>query len=81
MVTSSKEKVTLTRKLNTFDVTNLVVGSIIGADIYIATGLSANLIGPSALIAWIVAGVMAMVIALSFAYSVTLLPRVGGPYA
>ncbi|OPY31111.1 MAG: putative fructoselysine transporter [Methanomassiliicoccales archaeon PtaU1.Bin124] len=71
----------LTRKLNTFDVTNLVVGSIIGADIYIATGLAAGLVGPAALVAWVLAGVMAMVIALSFAYCVTLLPRVGGPYA
>lgn len=76
-----KGKVVLTRKLNTFDVTNMVVGSIIGADIYIATGLSANLVGPAALVAWVLAGVMAMVIALSFSYCVTLLPRVGGPYA
>jgi APA family basic amino acid/polyamine antiporter len=73
--------VRLQRKLNTFDVTNLVVGSIIGADIYVATGISARLIGPSSLIVWVIAGVMAMVIALSFAYCVVLLPRVGGPYA
>jgi amino acid transporter len=75
------KRIVLTRKLNTFDVTNLVVGSIIGADIYIATGLSAGLVGPSALLAWVLAGVMAMVIALSFAYCVTMLPRTGGPYA
>jgi APA family basic amino acid/polyamine antiporter len=74
-------KVRLQRKLNTFDVTNLVVGSIIGADIYVATGITARLIGPSSLIIWVVAGVMAMIIALSFAYCVVLLPRVGGPYA
>jgi amino acid transporter len=80
-VRNGKKKVILTRKLNTFDVTNLVVGSIIGADIYIATGLSAGLVGPSALLAWVIAGVMAMVIALSFAYCVTILPRTGGPYA
>ena len=59
--------------------TNLVVGSIIGADIYIATGITANLVGPSALIIWVLAGIMAMVIALSFAYCVMLMPRVGGP--
>ena len=75
------EKCVLTRKLNTFDVTNLVVGAIIGADIYIVVGLSANLIGPASLLAWLMAGVMAMVIALSFAYCVTLYPKVGGPYA
>lgn len=74
-------KVKLQRKLNTFDVTNLVVGSIIGADIYIATGIAAHLVGPASLLIWVLAGVMAMVIAISFAYCVMLLPRVGGPYA
>src|SRR6266849_11189700 len=68
-------------KLNTFDVTSLVVGSIIGADVYIATAIGARLIGPSSLLAWILAGAMAMVIALSFSYCVMILPKVGGPYA
>src|SRR5947209_11737289 len=36
-------------KLNTFDVTSLVVGSIIGADVYIATAIGARLVGPSSL--------------------------------
>src|SRR5437899_114016 len=68
-------------KLNSFDVTSLVVGSIIGADVYVATAIGAGLIGPASLLAWILAGAMAMVIALSFAYCVMILPRVGGPYA
>ncbi|MDD1773015.1 MAG: APC family permease [Methanomassiliicoccales archaeon] len=74
-------KVDLRRKLNTFDVTNLVVGAIIGADIYVATGLGANLVGPSSLLIWVLAGVIAIVIALAFAHCVMILPRVGGPYA
>src|SRR5437899_10450982 len=68
-------------KLNTFDVTSLVVGSIIGADVYIATAIGARLVGPSSLLAWILAGAMAMVIALSFASFVMILPKVGRPYA
>src|SRR3989442_3800075 len=68
-------------KLNTFDVTSLVVGSIIGADVYIATAIGARLVGPSSLLAWILAGAVAMVIALSFSYCVMILPKVGGPYA
>ncbi len=68
-------------KLGMFDVTNLVVGSIIGADIYVATAISSRLVGPAALIVWIVAGAMALIIAISFAYCVMALPRVGGPYA
>jgi APA family basic amino acid/polyamine antiporter len=74
-------RVKLRRKLNTFDVTNLVIGAIIGADIYVATGIAAGLVGPSSLILWVIAGILAIVIAISFAYSVMLLPRVGGPYA
>src|SRR5712664_3730805 len=69
------------RKLSTFDVTSLVVGSIIGADVYVATAIGARLVGPASLLVWIVAGVMASVIALSFAYCVMFLPKVGGPYA
>jgi hypothetical protein len=42
-------KVTLTRQLNVFDVTNLVVGSIIGADIYVAAALGAKLLGPASM--------------------------------
>src|SRR5438552_8289587 len=68
-------------KMNTFDVTSLVVGSIIGADVYVATAIGARLIGPASLIVWVLAGMMAMVIALSFAHCVLILPKVGGPYA
>lgn len=71
----------LHNNLDTFDVTSLVVGSIIGADIYVATAFGAKLIGPSSLLVWILAGVMAMAIAISFAYCATIQPKVGGPYA
>src|SRR3989441_10226717 len=40
-----------------------------------------GLIGPASLIVWVLAGTMAMVIALSFAHCVLILPKVGGPYA
>ena len=69
------------KKLTTFDLTNLVVGSIIGADIYIATAIGSRLIGPVSLLLWVASGIIALVIALSFSYCVTILPKVGGPYA
>ncbi len=71
----------LTAKLTTFDVTSLVVGSIIGADVYVATAIGARLVGPASLLVWVLAGLMAMSIALCFAYCVMMLPKVGGPYA
>jgi APA family basic amino acid/polyamine antiporter len=72
--------VTLTRQLNAFDVTNLVVGSIIGADIYVAAALGARLLGPASILVWVFAGLIAIVIALSFSHCAAILPRVGGPY-
>ncbi|MBM3926126.1 MAG: amino acid permease [SAR202 cluster bacterium] len=69
------------RALGFFDVTNITVGSIIGADIYIASALTAGLIGPFALFVWVVAGLMAAVLALVFAFSSHYVPGVGGPFA
>jgi len=68
-------------KLTLFDVTNLVVGAIIGADIYVASAFGAGLLGPFSLVVWVVAGFMAIVIALCFAQCSAMLPKVGGPYA
>jgi amino acid transporter len=73
-------KVSLARQLNAFDVTNLVVGSIIGADIYVAAALGARLLGPASILVWVLAGLIAVVIALSFSRCAAILPRVGGPY-
>ena len=69
------------RKLSLFDVTNLVIGAIIGADIYVASSFGAGFLGPFSLVVWVVAGLIAIVIALCFAQCVMLLPKVGGPYA
>jgi APA family basic amino acid/polyamine antiporter len=74
-------EVKLRSQLTLFDVTNLVVGAIIGADIYVASAFGANYLGPFSLVVWAVGGVIAIVIALCFAQCAALLPRVGGPYA
>jgi len=74
-------KVELKSELSLFDVTNLVVGAIIGADIYVASAFGAKYLGPFSLVVWVLAGVIAIVIALCFAQCAALLPRVGGPYA
>ncbi len=81
MLEEPREMVRLRRKLNTFDVTALVVGSIVGADIYIAAAIGAKLVGPSSILIWVVAGIVAIVIALSFSHCAAIMPRVGGPYA
>ena len=67
--------------LSLFDVTSIVVGSVIGADIYIASAITAGLLGPFSLVIWIIAGIFATVIALVFAYCSYYVPKVGGPFA
>ncbi len=71
----------LKRSLGLFDVISLVIGTIVGADIYIAAAFGAGFLGPATVLAWILAGVMAMTIALCFAECSSLVPQVGGPYA
>ena len=71
----------LKRSLGLFDVTSLVIGTIVGADIYIAAAFGAGFLGPASVLAWILAGIMAMTIALCFAECSSLVPQVGGPYA
>ena len=68
-------------KLTFFDVTNLLVGAIVGADIYVVASLGSQYLGPASLVAWIAAGLIAIIIALNFAECATLVPKVGGAYA
>jgi len=63
------------KKLALFDVTNLVIGAIIGADIYVASSFGAGFLGPFSLVAWVVAGLIAIVIALCFAQCAMMLPK------
>jgi len=72
---------TSAQKLNLFDVTNLVVGGAIGADIYIISALGCAYLGPASLLVFVVAGAIAIIIALSFAEAAALVPKVGGAFA
>ncbi len=71
----------LKRDLSLFDLTNIVVGAIVGSDIYIASAITAGLIGPFSIIIWLVAGAFATVLAMIFAYSAYYVPKVGGSFA
>ena len=69
------------KELSLFDLTNIVVGSVVGADIYIASAITAGMVGPFSLVLWVIAGVFATIIALVFAYCSYYVPKVGGPFA
>lgn len=72
---------TLRRALTLTDLTAITVGGIVGADIYVASAITAGLLGPASLLAWLVAGVLATVIALTLAECARYVPHVGGPFA
>lgn len=69
------------RTLTLFDVTNITVGAIVGADIYIASAVTAGMLGPASLLAWALAAVLATTLALMLAECAHQVPEVGGPYA
>jgi amino acid transporter len=50
-------EVDLKSELTLFDVTNLVVGAIIGADVYVASAFGARNLGPFSLVVGVLGGI------------------------
>ena len=71
----------LKRELTFFDMTNIVIGSIVGSDIYIIAAITAGLIGPFSIVVWVAAAIVSTILALVFAYSSYYVPKVGGSFA
>jgi APA family basic amino acid/polyamine antiporter len=73
-------KAELKRALGLFDATAISIGAIIGAGIFVVTGIVAGLAGPSLVVSIVAAGVIASFTALSFAQLSAYMPREGGGY-
>jgi APA family basic amino acid/polyamine antiporter len=69
------------RDLKLLDFTLLVIGAVIGADVYVVAAIGASLLGPAQLAAWLVAGLLAALIGLAFVQCAAIYPQVGGSYA
>lgn len=67
--------------LSLFDLTNIVIGGIVGADIYVASAISAGLVGPFSIFVWLIAGAFAIILALVFAYNSFYTQKPGGPFS
>ena len=81
LVTNSENpKPELKRALGLFDATAISIGAIIGAGIFVVTGIVAGMAGPSIIISVILAGIIASITALSFAQVCACIPREGGVY-
>lgn len=72
----------LVRGLSLLDATMIVVGSMIGSGIFIVSSESSRLVGAPGwlLLIWLLAGIMTISGALSFAELAAMMPKAGGPY-
>jgi APA family basic amino acid/polyamine antiporter len=80
MSNQQSSNVGLKRALGLFDATAISIGAIIGAGIFVVTGIAAGLAGPSFIISIILAGTIASISALSFAQLSAHMPKEGGGY-
>jgi amino acid transporter/nucleotide-binding universal stress UspA family protein len=70
----------LSRDLSLFSVTMIGVGAMIGAGIFVLTGIAAGVAGPAILIAFLLNGVVAFFTASAYAELGSSIPEAGGGY-
>lgn len=70
----------LKKTFGLFDAFNIGIGAIIGAGIFVVTGIGASLAGPALLVSLLISAGIAAFTALSFAELSILIPKEGGGY-
>jgi basic amino acid/polyamine antiporter, APA family len=70
----------LKKTFGLFDAFNIGIGAIIGAGIFVVTGIGASLAGPALLISLLISAGIAALTALSFAELSIIIPKEGGGY-
>jgi APA family basic amino acid/polyamine antiporter len=73
-------EVSLTRSLGLLSATMLGVGAMIGAGIFILSGLAAGTAGPAAIVSYVIVGFMTLFTALSYCELASAIPIAGGGY-
>jgi amino acid transporter len=73
--------VTFSRDLGLFDATMLGVGAMIGAGIFVLTGIAAGEAGPASLLAFGLNGLVTLLTAFAYAELASAIPRAGGGYS
>ncbi len=73
--------VQLARHLGLFEATMIGVGAMIGAGIFVLTGIAVGNAGPAAVIAFALNGVVTLFTALSYAELASAIPEAGGGYS
>jgi amino acid transporter/nucleotide-binding universal stress UspA family protein len=73
--------VTFARDLGLFDATMIGIGAMIGAGIFVLTGIAAGEAGPAAMVAFALNGLVTLLTAFSYAELASVYPKSGGGYA
>jgi amino acid transporter/nucleotide-binding universal stress UspA family protein len=73
-------EITLSRSLSLLDVTMIGVGAMIGAGIFVLTGIASGKAGPALVLAFLLNGIVTTFTALSYAELGSSFPKAGGGY-
>lgn len=79
-MSGSEEQTQLTRTLSLFDIIMIGVGAMIGAGIFILTGMAAGVAGPGLIMVFGLNGFIAVFTAMSYAELGSAIPEAGGGY-
>lgn len=74
------EEVALSRDLGLFTITMIGVGGMIGAGIFVLTGIAAGVAGPALVLAFLLNGLVTTLTAMSYAELGSAFPEAGGGY-
>jgi len=78
---NAAQEVTLARTLGLFDATMIGLGAMIGAGVFVLTGIAAGEAGPAAIIAFALNGIVTTFTAFSYAELASAVPEAGGGYS
>jgi amino acid transporter/nucleotide-binding universal stress UspA family protein len=79
--TGQREEITLSRDLDMFTITMIGVGGMIGAGIFVLTGIAAGVAGPALIVAFLLNGFVTSLTAMSYAELGSAYPAAGGGYS
>jgi amino acid transporter/nucleotide-binding universal stress UspA family protein len=80
-LSNGSHKTTFARDLGLFDATMIGVGAMIGAGIFVLTGLASGEAGPASILAFALNGVVTLLTAFAYAELASAIPRAGGGYS